>query len=487
MTEVLNDTLQHYSFGLRMTETGVVVSVGDGIAWIRGLATVMMDELLYLEGGGTALVFMLGEELIGAILLEQREAVSSGMKVRRSSRQLSIGTGDALLGRVIDPLGQPLDGLPKPETNQSGLLDITSPPIIARDFVSEPMYTGNKIIDTLIPIGRGQRQLVIGDDGLGKSALALDAVIHQAQQDVYCIYVLIGQTRSSVAATLETLRSKQALSHTVVVVAEANELPGTRYLAPFSGCAIAEAWMRAGKNTLIIYDDLSKHAQAYRELSLLLHRPPGREAYPGDIFYLHSRLLERSTVLAPEYGGGSMTALPIVETKQGEISSYIPTNLISITDGQIYLDQKLFSAGILPAIDVTRSVSRIGGKAQHAVIKQEAGRIRLDYLQFLELEIFTRFGTKLEPAMEEKIRRGQLLRKMLLQDRLGPLPASAQRAWLIAYNEKMLDGFPLNEVPVILQTLFSCIAQSDLSLNAPRENWVETVKKCLEMGHVAAA
>lgn len=487
MAETVAEALQHYHFSFRLSETGIVDSVGDGIVWIHGLATVMMDELLHLEGGATALVFQLGEKQIGAILLQQLQEVSSGMTVRRTYRKLSIGTGDQLLGRVINPLGRPLDGLPAPETGVTALLDITSPPIIERDFVSEPMYTGNKIIDTLIPVGRGQRQLIIGDDGLGKSALALDAVIHQARQAVYCIYVLVGQTRSSVAATLETLRTHGALSHTVVVVAEANELPGIRYLAPFSGCAIAEAWMRAGKQTLIVYDDLTKHAQAYRELSLLLHHPPGREAYPGDIFYLHSRLLERSTMLAPDKGGGSMTALPIVETKQGEISSYIPTNLISITDGQIYLEQKLFSAGILPAIDVTRSVSRIGGKAQHPAIKREAGRIRLDYLQFLELEVFTRFGTKLEAAMQEKIRRGQLLRKMLLQDRLGPLSASAQLAWLIAYNERLLDETEPQNLGRRLQLLCDCLAQTEMPLNAPRENWLEAVRHCLEAARDATA
>ncbi len=487
MTETVAQALQQYHFSLRLSETGIVDSVGDGIVWIHGLATVMMDELLRLEGGTTALVFQLGERQIGAILLEQQQEVSSGMTVRRTYRQLGIGTGDALLGRVINPLGRPLDGKPAAETSTNGLLDITSPPIIDRDFVTEPMYTGNKIIDTLVPVGRGQRQLIIGDDGLGKSALALDAIIHQARQGVYCIYVLVGQTRSSVAATLETLRSHGAMSNTVVVVAEANELPGIRYLAPFSGCAIAETWMRAGRHTLIVYDDLTKHAQAYRELSLLLHRPPGREAYPGDIFYLHSRLLERSTMLAPAKGGGSMTALPIVETKQGEISAYIPTNLISITDGQIYLEQKLFSAGTLPAIDVTRSVSRIGGKAQHPAIKREAGRIRLDYLQFLELEVFTRFGTKLEPAMQEKIRRGQLLRKMLLQDRLGPLSATSQLAWLIAYNERLLDDEAPQNLQHLLQQLCDCLAQSDMPLSAPRENWVEAVRRCLEIARVAAA
>ena len=306
-------------------------------------------------------------------------------------------------------------------------------------FVDRPLYTGSKIIDTMIPIGKGQRQLLIGDNGLGKSALAIDTVINQRGKNVKCVYVLVGQKRSTVVNTIDVLRAHGALEHTAVVVAEATALPGLKYLAPFAGCAVAESWMQFGDDTLVVYDDITTHAQTYRELSLLLQRPPGREAYPGDIFYLHSRLLERATCLAPAAGGGSMTALPIVETKQGEIASYIPTNLISITDGQVYLDKALFDAGSLPAIDVTRSVSRIGGNAQHPRIKQEAGRTKLDYLQFLELEVFTRFGTRLEPAMEKRIRRGRALREALKQDRLAPLPIEFQMAWLTAFNEGLLE------------------------------------------------
>ena len=296
-----------------------------------------------------------------------------------------------------------------------------------------------------------------------------------------CIYVCIGQTRSSVATVVDILERHDAMAYTTLVVAEANELSGCRYLAPFAGCAIAEYWMQRGRDTLIIYDDLTEHAQAYRELSLLLHRPPGREAYPGDIFYLHSRLLERSTVLAPERGGGSMTALPIVQTRQGEISAYIPTNLISITDGQIYLDQKLFAAGVLPAIDVTRSVSRIGGKAQHPAIKKEAGRIRLDYLQFLELEAFTRFGTRLEPAMELKLQRGRVLRSILAQDRLAPVSAESQLAWLIAYNEHLLDQATPAAVPDLLQQLDRIVRAAGLQLDQPREQWLSRLRDGL--GH----
>ncbi|MGE4560775.1 MAG: F0F1 ATP synthase subunit alpha, partial [Desulfobulbus sp.] len=412
-----------YRFELRISEQGTVISIGDGIVWVHGLPSAMMDEVLLLEDGSTALVFLLEPDRLGAILLHQGPKLASGIRVHRSGRRLDIAVDEDLLGRVIDPFGIPLDGKSPPEVRARGLLEAPSPAIMDRNFVNRPLYTGNRIIDTMIPIGKGQRQLIIGDGGLGKSSLAQDILLRQQGENVLCVYVAIGQTRSSVASAMKILEHHKALAHTVLVVAEANELSGCRYLAPFAGCAIAEAWMRRGRDTLIIYDDLSQHAQAYRELSLLLHRPPGREAYPGDIFYLHSRLLERSTVLAPELGGGSMTALPIVETKQGEISSYIPTNLISITDGQIYLDQKLFAAGVLPAIDVTRSVSRIGGKAQHPVIKKETGRIRLDYLQFLELEAFTRFGTRLEPAMEAKLKRGRILRRILNQERLHPVGA----------------------------------------------------------------
>jgi F-type H+-transporting ATPase subunit alpha len=397
------------------------------------------------------------------------------MAVTHVGRTLAIAAGDALLGRVIDPLANPLDGLPPHTAREFRCLEAAAPPIIERDFVSEPLYTGSKIVDTLIPIGKGQRQLIIGDDGLGKSSLALDAVINQAGRNILCVVVLIGQPRSAVAATVEALHKAGALDYTVVVVAEANALPGFRYLAPFAGCALAEYWMRSGRDVLVVYDDLTRHAQSYRELSLLLRRPPGREAYPGDIFYLHSRLLERSTVLLPSFGGGSMTALPIIETRQGELSAYIPTNLISITDGQIYFDARLFAAGTLPAIDIGRSVSRIGGKAQHPAIKAASARIRLDYLQFLDLELFARFGTRLDPAVEDKLRRGRLLRALLKQDRLSPLPELAHQAWLLAYGEGLLDEYAPQAAAALLPTLFAAVAAAGLTLEDDRERWLATI------------
>jgi F-type H+-transporting ATPase subunit alpha len=323
------------------------------------------------------------------------------------------------------------------------------------------------------------RQLIIGDDGVGKSALALDAVINQRGRNVLCVMVLIGQPRSAVAGTIEALRQADALSYTVVVVAEANALPGFRYLAPFAGCAMAEHWMRMGRDTLVVYDDLTRHAQSYRELSLLLQRPPGREAYPGDIFYLHSRLLERSTVLATAFGGGSMTALPIIETRQGELSAYIPTNLISITDGQIYLESKLFAAGMLPAIDIGRSVSRIGGKAQHPAIKTASAHIRLDYLQFLELELFARFGSRMEAGVEEKLHRGRLLREILKQDRLQPLSEQAHLAWLLAYGEGLLENTNPAQVATVLEKILKQLPLIELKLDTPKQQWLTALKQLL--------
>ena len=331
----LTQRVGDYRFGLRLGELGRVVSVGDGIAWVQGLPSAAAEEILQFEDGSRGMVFELQARRLGVILLDPQAAVAAGSRVTRTGQRLEIGMGDAALGRVLDPLGRPLDGLPAVEADGYGALEAASPPITERDFVNAPLYTGIKVVDTLIPIGRGQRQLIIGDPGTGKTALALDAVVNQAGQGVRCVVVLIGQKRSEAARVVDVLRRLDALRYTTVVVGEATATPGLKYLAPFAGCAIAEGWMRRGLDTLVVYDDLSTHARAYRELSLLMHRPPGREAYPGDIFYLHARLLERATRLAQPQGGGSLTALPIVQTEEGEIAAYIPTNLISITDGQI--------------------------------------------------------------------------------------------------------------------------------------------------------
>jgi len=476
LLERLNAWVDRYHFSLRLGEQGRVASVGDGIVWVYGLPSAAAEEVLRFGDGSRGLVFDLQRERLGAILLDPGLRLTSGSLVTHTGEKLEIGVGDLLLGRVIDPLGKPLDGLAKSETQAIRALEAASPPIVARDLVNRPLYTGLKVVDSLIPIGRGQRQLIIGDAGTGKTSLALDAVINQAGQGVKCVYVMIGQRRSEVSLALDLLRLHGAMGHTAMVVAEATAPPGMKYLAPFAGCAVAEGWMEQGEDTLVVYDDLSTHARAYRELALLMRRPPGREAYPGDIFYLHSRLLERSTQLSAHHGGGSMTALPIVETEQGEIAAYIPTNLISITDGQIYLDRRLASAGVLPAVDVTRSVSRIGGKAQHPRIRDEAGRMKLDYLQFLELEVFTRFGTKLEAGMAAKLRRGRLLRELLKQERLAPLPAGCQLAWMVAYNEGVLDDVTPEARAQQLQTLFDRVRQTPLPLDAGRDEWQRQVR-----------
>ncbi len=472
--------LADYRPQLRISEVGKLVAIGDGIARIEGLPSAAMDEILRFEDGSEALVFDLGSKRIGAILLNQREGLAAGSSAHLTGRRLDIGVGDGFLGRVVDPLGHPLDGGLPVEFSRRRALEVSSPPITARDFVERPLLSGTKMVDTMIPIGKGQRQLIIGDAGTGKSSLALDTIIAQQGRDVLCVYVLISQKRSAVVATIETLRQAGVLNISCIVVAEATTTPGLKFLAPFAGCALAEEWMGAGRDVLIVYDDLTTHARAYRELSLLLRRPPGREAYPGDIFYLHSRLLERSTCLAARLGGGSMTALPIVETEQGEISAYIPTNLISITDGQIYLDPALYARGFLPAIDITRSVSRIGGKAQVPAIKSEAGRMKLDFLQFLELEVFTRFGSRLEASVEAKIKRGRLLRELLKQDRLSPLSPEQHMAWLVAFNEGLFDGLEGLAIHAKLDKLLQRAATDSPALSVGPEAWHTAVAGWLQ-------
>ena len=478
--------LRAYSPRLRISERGSVVSVGDGITWIAGLPSAAMDDILEFEDGSHGMVFDLTGARVGAVLLHETDALTSGTPVHLTGRRLSLPVGDALLGRVIDPLGTPLDDMPAPHPTGWQYLEAPSPPIVARDYVHSPLYTGIKIIDTMIPIGKGQRQLLLGDDGLGRSSLAMDTVINQRGRGVNCIYVLIGQKRSTVVNTIETLREYGALEYTTVIVAEASSLAGLQHLAPFAGCAVAEFWMQQGHDTLIVYDDLVSHARTYRELSLLLRRPPGREAYPGDIFSVHARLLERATCLNPAHGGGSMTALPIVETTQGEIAAYIPTNLISITDGQIYLDRELFAGGFRPAIDIARSVSRIGGAAQHPRIKQEAGRMKLDYLQFLELEVFTRFGARLESSMVATIARGRVLREILKQDRLAPQSERFQMAWLVAFNDGLLTDISPEQLPALLTALQQQTDHSTLSMDSPREQWGLAVSDWLRPAAPAA-
>lgn len=478
MTDPLSKQSQwvkDYQRQWRIREQGRVMSVGDGIAWITGLPSAAIDDVVAFDDGSRALVFDLTEQRVGAILLHDTPGLTAGARATLTARQLDIGVGDALLGRVVDPTGLPLDGRPLRYGSETQLLYGPSPPVVARDFVHQPLFTGIKMIDTMIPIGKGQRELIVGDEGSGRSAIALDTVINQREQNVRCVYVLIGQKRSTVVNVIEALRNQGAMEHCTVVVAEASALPGLQHLAPFAGCAIAEYWMNLGYDTLVVYDDLATHARAYRELSLLLRRPPGREAYPGDIFSVHASLLERATCLNASLGGGSMTAMPIVETQQGEIASYIPTNLISITDGQIYLDRKLLAGGFHPAIDIGRSVSRIGGHAQHASIRREAGHMKLNYLQFLELETFTRFGTKLERSMEQAIQRGRVLRQLLKQDQYSHATPEFNLAWLIGFNDGLFDDDLPVDIPHRMAALADFVGQSTYHMDSPRGDWSDAL------------
>lgn len=468
-----------YRLALRVHEQGRVRAVGDGVAWVTGLPSAALDQMVVFAEGERGLVFHLRHDEIGVVLLDEPDRIAAGAPVRLAAKRLTVPSGDALAGRVVDPLGRAVDGGGVPACDGEREIDVLSPPMTSRAAVRRPLYTGTKIVDAMLPIGRGQRQLLIGDRGTGKTAFAIDAVVNQHNGDVRCVYVLTGRRRSDVVNVIETLRDAGTLPNTTVVVAEASAPPGLQYLAPFSGCAIAEAWVARGEHVLVVYDDLTRHAQAYRSLSLLLRRPPGREAYPGDVFYLHSRLLERATCMAPEYGGGSLTAFPIIETEEGEIAAYIPTNLISITDGQLVFDPDLASAGMLPAIDVTRSVSRIGGKAQVDRMRAEAGRMRLDYLQFLELERFTRFGTRLEATTEAKIARGRVLRELLKQERLAPVSPEFQVAWLVAYNDGAFDATPPEAVGARLASLAAAVRSGGAVLDWERERWSAAVKAWL--------
>jgi F-type H+/Na+-transporting ATPase subunit alpha len=468
-----------HRFALRVREQGEVISVGDGIAWIAGLPSAALDQLVIFDDGRNSrgMLFNLEAERIGAIILDRGERISSGTRVLAAQPMLEIPVGDALLGRVIDPLCRPLDGRGVARLPAQRPIDVRAPSIAERDDVHDPLYTGNTIVDTMLPIGRGQRQLLIGDRGLGKTSLALDTIVNQ--HDVLCVYVLIGQRRSEISGIIATLAESGALANTVVVVAEADAPAGLQYIAPYAGCTIAEYWMRRGRHTLVVYDDLTRHAQAYRSLSLLLRRPPGREAYPGDIFFLHSRLLERATILTAKLGGGSLTALPIVDTQEGEIAAYIPTNLISITDGQTYFNAQLFASGSLPAVDVTKSVSRVGGAAQASAVVAEAGPMRLEYLQFLELERFSRLGTRLEPSTTAKITRGRILREIFKQERLTPRSIVVQLASMIAFNDAMLDALPLERIPSALTTIAEGVRETNFTLETPRSQWSSMLRACL--------
>ena len=427
-------------------EVGTIVSVATGIAKVSGLPGVGFDEVVTFPGDVLGIAFNVDADEIGVVLLGEYSHLHAGDEVRRTGRVMDVAVGDGLLGRVIDPLGRPLDGKGPVASSKRLPVERPAPPIMDRAAVSVPLQTGLTVIDALIPVGRGQRELIVGDRQTGKSAIAMDTILNQRDQDVLCVYCAIGQRSSAVAKAVANLRGKGAMDYTVLVVSEGDAPPGLAYIAPYAATSIAEFFMEAGRNVLIVYDDLTNHARSYRELSLLLRRPPGREAYPGDIFYIHSRLLERSTHLRKELGGGSLTALPIIETEAQDISAYIPTNLISITDGQIYLSPKLFELGVLPAVDVGKSVSRVGGAAQHAAYRAVAGDLKLAYAQFEELESFSRFGARLDEHTRQVIDHGRRIRACLKQPEFSPVSVPAQIAVLLALAAKLFDAVPLDQM-----------------------------------------
>jgi len=453
LNRVLDRALEHleqvsneYETRLDLDEIGNVIQVGDGVATVRGLPRVQSEELVEFPNGLYGMAFNLDVEEVGVILLGDYDHLEAGDSVRRTGRVTDMPVGDNLLGRVVDPTGHPLDRYGAIQLDDRRPIEREAPDIMDRAPVSDPLQTGLKAIDALLPIGRGQRELIIGDRQTGKTAIALDTIINQRDKDVICVYCAIGQEKSTVARFVADLRKHNALDYCVVISATGDSVPGLQYIAPYSATSIAEHFMDDGRDVLIVYDDLTKHARAYRELSLLLRRPPGREAYPGDIFYIHSRLLERSTHLRDDLGSGSLTALPIVETHAQNISAYIPTNLISITDGQIYLSPTLFQKGILPAIDIGRSVSRVGGKAQLPAYQAASGDLRLAYSQFEELEAFSRFGTRLDEETQHKIERGRRVREILKQPQYQPITVPEQIAVMIAVTEGLLDDVPLDDI-----------------------------------------
>ncbi|MDN4502659.1 alternate F1F0 ATPase, F1 subunit alpha [Alteromonadaceae bacterium BrNp21-10] len=428
-------------------EVGNVISLSAGIARVSGLPSVGYEELLKFPNNIYGIAFNLDEDEVGVLLLDHFERLNAGDEVQRTGRVMDVAVGQALLGRVIDPLGRPLDGKKPPKLTERLPVERPAPSIMQRAAVSEPLQTGVKVIDALIPIGRGQRELIMGDRQTGKTTIAIDAILNQRGKEVICIYCAIGQRASSVTKTLALLRQHNAMDYTVVMMSEGNAPPGLNYIAPYAATSIAEYFMQSGQDVLIVYDDLTQHARAYRELSLLMRRPPGREAFPGDIFYIHSRLLERSTHLKPQYGGGSLTALPILETEAQNMSAYIPTNLISITDGQIYLSPTLFELGVLPAVDVGKSVSRVGGKAQHGAFRNVAGALKLAYAQFEELETFARFGAHLDPSALSIIQRGRRIRACLIQPASSPMSDAEQITLLLALTAGLFDKIPLISMP----------------------------------------
>jgi F-type H+-transporting ATPase subunit alpha len=447
ITSILKQRIEEYSVETDLAEVGSVLQVGDGIARIYGLESAVSLEMLELEHGVTGLAFNLEEDNVGAALFGHWERVKEGDTVRRTGRVASVPVGDELIGRIVDPLGNPLDGGAPIQSTERRPLEFKAPGVVERQPVKEPVQTGLKAIDAMIPIGRGQRELIIGDRSTGKTAILVDTILNQRGQDMICIYVAIGQKGSTVAQVYERLKDAGAMEYTIIVTAAAHEAAPIKWMAPFAGCAMGEHFMFDGKHALCLYDDLSKHADAYRQMSLLLRRPPGREAFPGDVFYLHSRLLERACKLSDDLGAGSLTALPVIETQAGDVSAYIPTNVISITDGQIFLESELFYSGVRPAINVGISVSRVGGNAQVKAMRQVAGRLRLELAQYRELEAFAQFGSELDQTTQDTLARGERMVATLNQPQYAPWPVEEQVVAIYAGVNGYLDRIPVADVP----------------------------------------
>ena len=457
ISKVIRSQIKYYQNAIEQSETGTVLIVGDGIARVSGLTNCMSGELLEFEDGTFGMAQNLEENSVSVVLFGSDQGISEGQTVKRTGKVVSVPVGEAMIGRVVNAIGQPIDGAGPIETTEYRPVESPAPGICDRQPVKEPLQTGIKAIDSMIPIGRGQRELIIGDRQTGKTAIAIDTIINQKGQGVHCIYVAIGQKASTVANIVKTLEEFGAMDYTTIVASTASELAPLQYIAPYAGCAIGEEWMERGEDVLVVYDDLSKHATAYRTLSLLLRRPPGREAYPGDVFYLHSRLLERAARLSDELGGGSLTALPIIETQAGDVSAYIPTNVISITDGQIYLETEMFNAGFRPAINAGLSVSRVGGSAQIKAMKKIAGPIRTDLAQYRELAAFAQFGSELDDDTKERLDQGERIREILKQPQYQPLPVEKQVAIIYAAVKKHLLDLPVDQILDFQKELFELI------------------------------
>ena len=457
ISSVIKEQIKRYAAQLEVADVGTVIQVADGIARIHGLDNAMQGELLEFPGEVYGMVLNLEEDNVGAVLLGAQRNVNEGDTVKTTGRVVEVPVGDAMLGRVVNALGQPIDGKGPIETDRYRQIERVASGVISRKSVDTPLQTGIKAIDSMVPIGRGQRELIIGDRQTGKTAIAIDTIINQKGQNVKCIYVAIGQKASTVASLVKTLEEFGAMSYTTVVASTASELAPLQYIAPYAGCAIGEEWMEAGQDVLIVYDDLSKHAAAYRTLSLLLKRPPGREAYPGDVFYLHSRLLERAARLSDKLGGGSLTALPIIETQAGDVSAYIPTNVISITDGQIYLETEMFNSGFRPAINAGLSVSRVGGSAQIKAMKKIAAPIRVELAQYRELAAFAQFGSELDADTTEKLAQGERIREILKQPQYQPMPVEKQVMIIYAATKKYLIDIPVEKILDFEKALFEYV------------------------------